>query len=75
MNYIKKLNNTINETKSEVSEIEAELLEIAIYLSSDKFHGHENNYVHVSTDILPKVRNVLNKVRILRKEIEYQVRS
>ena len=32
------------------------LIEIEVYLASSKFHGAENDYAHVTTDILPKIR-------------------
>jgi hypothetical protein len=32
------------------------LIEIEVYLASSKFHGVDNDYAYVSTDILPKIR-------------------
>jgi hypothetical protein len=32
------------------------LIEIEVYLASPKFHGADNDFIHVTTDILPKIR-------------------
>jgi hypothetical protein len=31
------------------------LIEIEVYLASPKFHGAANDFIHVTTDILPKI--------------------
>jgi len=32
------------------------LIEIEVYLAGPKFHGADNDYAYVTTDILPKIR-------------------
>ncbi|MBB4200586.1 hypothetical protein CCR94_18195 [Rhodoblastus sphagnicola] len=40
----------------QLDDVRALLIEIEVYLASPKFHGADNDYAHVTTDILPKVR-------------------
>ncbi len=39
----------------EAREAREALVDIMHYLQSTKFHGVENDYVHVSTDMMPKL--------------------
>lgn len=63
MNYIKRLEQTEIQMTRDVWELECDILDIALYLRSDKFQGTENDYIHVSTDILPKINALLYKCR------------
>ena len=63
MNYIKLLELNAKEKTEEVWELESDILDIALYLRSDKFQGIGNDYIHVSTDILPKIDALLYKCR------------
>ena len=58
MNHIARLQaerlealEALRDARDIVSELEA-------YLMSSKFHGPDNDYVHVSTDLLPKLARV-----------------
>jgi molecular chaperone GrpE (heat shock protein) len=65
MNYIHQLQNEIAELKEQNNQIEAELLNYVIYFRSEKFQGFENDYAHVSTDLLPKMELLLRKIRLM----------
>ena len=58
MNYIKRLENENLELKGKLAIVNAMLLETIGYLMTDKFAGIENDYVHVRTDILPKLAEI-----------------
>jgi hypothetical protein len=63
MNYIKALERA-NDVKFETLKLaRAELNELLVYLTTDKFASVDNDYVHITTDLLPKLyklRNTLN---------------
>lgn len=59
MNYIQFLQDDREDLKATINSIREELLELDRYLRSAKFHN--DDYVHVSTDIMPK----LAKIRLL----------
>jgi septation ring formation regulator EzrA len=56
MNYIHRLQKENEELHQQLRDVREQLAEIERYLSSSKFQGPENDYVHVRTDILPKIR-------------------
>lgn len=58
MNYIKQLQEDKKELQAKLNEVSDELMELRVYLASEKFQGVGNDYVHVSTDIRPKIENV-----------------
>lgn len=58
MNYIKMLEADKAAMAEKLGKLNAELTELMTYLSSTKFQGMDNDYVHVSTDILPKIREI-----------------
>lgn len=58
MNYIKMLEADKAAMAEKLGLLNAELTELMAYLSSTKFQGVDNDYVHVSTDILPKIREI-----------------
>lgn len=63
MNYIKRLQQTEIQMTRDVWELESDILDIVLYLRSEKFNTTERDYVHVSTDILPKLNALLYKCR------------
>lgn len=64
MNYIHQLQNENARLKNELSAALDRLIELECYLLSTKFQGVDNDYVHVSTDILPKITNVRSEITI-----------
>ena len=65
MNYIKKLEQEKKQLLMQLFDCQDMALDIALYLSSEKFQGTKNDFVHVSTDIRPKVIELLNKIRLV----------
>ena len=55
MNYISFLQDQREETARQLLTARTELVEILHYLQSSKFNGPDADYVHVRTDILPKL--------------------
>lgn len=55
MNHITRLLNERDHAQSVIRQLRDELRELEIYLASEKFHGPDNDYVHVRTDIGPKI--------------------
>lgn len=64
MNYIHQLQNENARLKNDLSAARDRLIELECYLLSTKFQGVDNDYVHVSTDILPKITNVRSEITI-----------
>ena len=58
MNHIARLTGERLEALAQLSEARALVLELEAYLLSSKFHGPDNDYVHVRTDLLPKLARV-----------------
>ncbi len=58
MNYIKRLETENEELKATLAMANNEITNLMAYLASSKFHGAENDYAHVSTDIFPKLREL-----------------
>lgn len=65
MNYIKQLQEKEKQMTQDVWELENDILDIVLYLRSQKFDSIQNDYVHVSTDILPKLNSLLYKCRCI----------
>lgn len=57
-NYIHRLTRERDETREQLAEVLGLLVELEIYLTSSKFHGADNDYVHVSTDMLPRLAKI-----------------
>lgn len=57
-NYIKRLQDEKKDLLQTLNDIQWKLIDLEVYLTSSKFHGSDNDYVHVSTDMLPKLREV-----------------
>ena len=60
MNYIKQLQEENNELRENLRDIQTELNTLLIYYTSPKFQGFNNDFAHVSTDLLPKLVNLRN---------------
>ena len=59
--YSETLRNRIVENENKMNEIEAELINLLRYLSSDKFAGVENNFVNAS-EMFNRVFEIRNKL-------------
>ena len=63
MNYIERLTRERNEAR-EVIEASLDMVhDLMLYLHSSKFAGVDNDYIYVSTDLLPKVCDIRRKLR------------
>lgn len=58
MNYIKQLQADNQELKNRLDTVEEQLIELLAYYNSNKFHGVENDYAHVSTDVYPRINAI-----------------
>jgi len=54
-NHIARLIRERDEYAAQMREARDALVDIMHYLQSPKFHGVDKDYVHVSTDIMPKL--------------------
>lgn len=54
-NHIHRLIRERDIYAAQVKDARNALIDIMHYLQLPKFHGVENDYVHVSTDIMPKL--------------------
>lgn len=54
-NYIKRLEREKQDALAALTATNLKLAEIQSYLLSAKFSGVDSDYVHVRTDILPKI--------------------
>lgn len=64
MNYIHQLQNENARLKNELSAARDRLIELECYLLSTKFQGVDNDYVHISTDILPKISGIRSNIGV-----------
>lgn len=58
MNYIQFLQDKTESQSRTMAETVTLLSDLMAYLASPKFQGPERDYVHVSTDIVPKLREI-----------------
>lgn len=58
MNYISFLQDKNEAQGRAMAEAVTLLSDLMTYLESSKFQGSENDYVHVKTDIFPKIREI-----------------
>jgi hypothetical protein len=58
MNHIARLTGERLEALEQLAAARELVLELEAYLLGPKFHGPDNDYVHVSTDLLPKLARV-----------------
>ena len=54
-NHIARLIRERDDAQATIRATREELREIIHYLQAPKFHGAGNDYVHISTDIMPKL--------------------
>lgn len=57
-NYIKRLQNENKALEARIAAILAKATDTEVYYSSAKFQGIDNDYAHVSTDVLPRLRAI-----------------
>jgi hypothetical protein len=62
MNHIARLISERDEAQQTLRDAFYMLTELEHYLTSAKFNGPDNDYVHVRTDILPKIAQVRFKL-------------
>jgi hypothetical protein len=55
MNHIHRLAAERDAAQAQLAEVEASLTDLMAYLLSAKFAGPDADYVHVRTDVLPKL--------------------
>ena len=58
MNYIRRLESENRALRLQLQDTRQQLIDLEVYLASSKFTGPDADYVHVSTDILPKISRV-----------------
>lgn len=58
MNHIHRLTRERDDARQALHETREALTELLVYLSSSKFHGVDNDVVHVSTDVAPKLTEI-----------------
>lgn len=63
MNHIARLTAARDTARGQLATAEAELSAILAYLQSDKFAWPDSDYVHVRTDILPKLAALRGQLR------------
>ena len=62
MNYIKSLEQERWLLTEQITTARKLIVELEAYLLSDKFHGPNNDHVHVRTDILPKLAAIKSEL-------------
>lgn len=64
MNYISYLQDKIEAQGHSIEETVAALSDLMAYLESSKFSAPDADYVHIKTDLFPKLREIrLNLLR------------
>ena len=58
MNHIARLTGERLEARDQLAAARELVLELEAYLLSSKFQGADNDFVHVRTDMLPKLARV-----------------
>lgn len=58
MNHIARITNERDELQALVRQVREELTFLQHYLTSSKFSAPDSDYVHVRTDILPKINRI-----------------
>jgi hypothetical protein len=58
-NYIKRLEDENKALRAQLLEARDAIIEDQLYLLSSKFQGPDNDYVHIRTDMLPKLCKLL----------------
>jgi len=57
-NYILRLQNENKALEARIAAILGAATDTEVYYSSTKFQGIDNDYAHVSTDVLPRLRAI-----------------
>jgi hypothetical protein len=55
MNHIERLTRERNEARAQLADVREALIDLESYLLSAKFQGRDADYVHVRTDMLPRL--------------------
>jgi hypothetical protein len=58
MNYIQFLQDKTEAQSRTMAETVTLLSDLMAYLASPKFQGTGNDYAHISTDLVPKLREI-----------------
>ena len=58
MNYIQSLREANNEKTATICAAVEELTNLMAYLQTSKFQGPDNDFVHIKTDLFPKLREI-----------------
>ena len=58
MNYIQSLREANDEKTATICAAVEELTNLMAYLQTSKFQGPDMDYVHISTDLFPKLREI-----------------
>jgi len=62
MNYIHRIRSEIEALRAQLSEARSDLIDLEIYLTGTKFAGPDADYVHVRTDMLPKLSAIRSRL-------------
>jgi hypothetical protein len=68
MNYIKQLQEENKEREELIKDLQYKIAELLIYYTSPKFQGFENDFAHVSTDLLPRLVELRNNAYLHLKK-------
>ena len=58
MNYIQSLREANDEKTATICAAVEELTSLMAYLQTSKFQGPDMDYVHIKTDLFPKLREI-----------------
>jgi hypothetical protein len=61
MNHIPSIRDQRDEALARIADANQALIDLIVYYTSEKFRV--SDHAHVSTDILPRLRQVLNALR------------
>lgn len=62
MNYIKKLEQENDALRATLHDIEDTVAGLLIYYRGKKFQGFDNDFAHVSTDLIPRLQELRSKI-------------
>jgi len=62
MNYIKKLQAENQELRAQIETARQLTVNALIYYRGEKFAGIENDFAHVSTDVVHKIEEIKNSL-------------
>jgi hypothetical protein len=66
MNYIHKLQQENYELRETITALMTDVAYYQHYFMSPKFQGIDNDFAHVSTDVLPKLSHLMATARTMR---------